>query len=304
MIPMSALAGAAGGSMLGQLSDTLGGPRRQVLQLLGQGLAGRGDINSGSALLEAMGASPGGLASGLGGFAVDTAADPLTWLGFAGGPLAESLAGKSLLESIGIGGDAAEGAETMAAAARAAEAANTAEGFDFASEATKKLGRAVTPDDVAAAGPRTGLYAKNMTRSTGMEAGSTVSPNVAMPPGVPLSGPRPAVAAARQGQMGLNAGANDDMMAKAMGAYNDPYQGGQMALPGQMLGPQNPLRSNMLMQMNPQDAQQGINPLIAALRRRQATAGQLGPMDLAALAGTAGGAIGGGVYSGMGGGGR
>lgn len=317
MIPtglMAGLGGAAAGGLLGQLTDALGAPRRAVMGLVGQGLTGRDDIESGSALLEAMGASPGGLASSLGGFAADTALDPLTYAGMIGGALAPSmLENKSALMAIGAGGSEADGAVLMQKAAQMAGASNEARGLTLGTEPKQlaRLGRAVTPEDVAAASPRTGLYGRNMTRTTGMEANSTVSPNVASPPGLGAGATRPKLNAARAGQMASNATANDAMLEGAQGAYNDPFQGGTgglaggaspgspFTLPGQLLAPDNPARGNLLMQMEPHAAQQGIDPLLAQLVAGQGRKQGMSPLELAMLGGSGAGALGGGVYAGM-----
>jgi hypothetical protein len=317
---IGALGGALGGGMLGQLTDTLGIPRRAVLGLLGQGLAGRDDIDSGSALLEALGASPGGLLSSLGGFGTDVLADPLTYGGMILGALGEAGTAGRATESLA-------NADRMQKAASAARAANEARGAEFGTESLQRLGRAVTPEDIAAASPRTGLYGFNPQRQ-----GGTVSPNVAIPPEVaapprlnavpggqgaiaPVAQggglvqpqiapgtPRGVVNQARQAAMAANAGGNDRMMLDALSRLGEPFEAGggrigEMTLPGQLLAPGSPLRGNPLMRMEPNAAMQGIEPLLASLMQRK-PGGGLSPWDMVLGGSMGGGAIGSGIYAG------
>lgn len=300
MMPVSALGGAAGGSLLSELLG-IGDPvRRQLMQMAGQGLTGREDISQGSELLAAMGADPEGGLARLGGFGLDTLADPMTWLGMAGGAALPAAAGTAFERGGGL--------EAMKAAADAAVASNARKGISLAPEQLRRVGRAVTPDDVTRAGPREALYARNPTRQTGMEAGSTVPENLMQPLGPgPGAGTRRQIADARQLALDENAGANDAMLEMALEknygnpAAVDDAQRNIMSLPGMMLSPQNPLRDNFLMQMEPSAAQAGIDPLLALMQSGgfQRPSQAMSPWELAMLGGTGAGAIGGGVYAGM-----
>lgn len=285
---MGALGGMAAGALGGQLFDQLGMGREAVLGLLGRQLAGKEGVNSGSALLRALGLTdPGSLGDTLGGFGVDVLADPMTWLGLAGGGLAEGLARPTPLAAAG-------GAGRLQGAARAAGAANAATGKELGVEGLKRLGTAVTPEAVAAGGPRVGTYGQSLARKPGgMERGSNVPMDVRM---AGAGQGRKAAGQAREALMGRNAAANDTLMQDALAAYQDPYQGQTMALPGMMLSPQNPARGNPLMMMEPSAALAGLDPLAAA---GGPGGGQLSPLEIAMLLGSLGGAVGGGVYAGM-----
>ena len=279
MLP--ALAGGTLGGLLGQASDATGFFRNQLMDALNQ-------PRQGSALLEKwLGADPNDPLTQLGGAFTEMATDPLSYAGFLSGAVGGALRGADAL------GDATR----LQRAAGAAGAANTANDFRFGSESLQRMARQVTPDDVAAAGPRVGVYNRNPTRITASELGGSVSPDVASA-GIAGTG-KGAMGKARANQMGMNAPANDMMMGDALSMYDAPFEGQTMAMPGMMLDPQSALRGNMLAQMNPDDAMQGINPLIEALKQRMARQQELSPWEMAALGGAGAGAVGAGIYSGM-----
>ena len=279
-----AIAGGSIGALLGQASDALSYPRQQLMQALGL-------PETGSALLQQLlGADPNDPLTQLGGAGVEMATDPLSYLGFLGGALRPLFQTASGIDRMG---DVA----TLQRAAQQAKLANEASGMGLWNESLQRMGRAVTPDDVAAFGPRSGLYARNPTRTTAMEAGNTVSPNVMQAGGQG----RGAINQARQAAMAQNASYNDQILGAAMDAYDEPFAygpGQTMALPGMMLSPQNPMRSNILARLNPDDALAGIEPLMASMSQAAARQGQLSPWEMALLSGVGGGAIGGGIYAG------
>lgn len=279
MLP--ALAGGTLGGLLGQAGDVMAEPRNALMDALGL-------PQQGSALLsQVFGADPNDPLTQLGGAGVEVATDPLSYLGFLSGAMGGAVRGADALGDVTRLGRAAE----------AAWSANAANGFRFGTESLNRLGRAVTPDDVAAAGPRVGTYNRNLTRTTAGEVGGSVGRDVATA-GKAGTG-RAAMGKARESQMAANRSANDMMMGDAMSMYDAPFEGQTMALPGMMLDPQSPLRSNILAQMNPDDALQGINPLIQALTQQASMRGQMSPMEIAALLGAGGGAVGAGIYAGM-----
>lgn len=296
---MPALAGGSLGALLGQASDTLGEPRRQLMNALGL-------PEQGSELLSAiLGMDPNDPLTQLGGAGVEMATDPLSYLGFLGGAMKPLMAGAGAADKLGD-------VSTLGRAAMSANAANEANGLRLGTEQLGRMGGAFGVDDMMAAGPRTGLYNRDLmgksvnplTPPSPIPATSTtISPDVQKVSAATTSKKSPIIAKrnARDAQMGANVTANDEMMGKASAAYNDPFENQGFALPGMMLSPQNPMRGNIMAQLNPQDAMAGIEPLLAQMGQAggAAAAQGLSPWELALLTGAGGGAVGGGIYAGQ-----
>jgi hypothetical protein len=278
---MTAAAGAAGGSMAGQLMDY---PRQAMWGALGLPPSGA------ELMQQQFGMDPNSPWTHALGLGAEMLLDPFT----AGG-----LMSGSALAAIGQGGSEAEGLATLLRAAQSAEAKNAAGGMGLLQEGMQRMGRAPIAEDLAAAGPRAGVYGLNPARSTGMEALSNVAPDVARPlPGQPG---RQAIAGARQSIFDRNAAGNDSMLTKALQQYSEPAAAESadlFQLPGMQLDPNNPRRGNPLAMMDPTTAMQGINPALAQMPDVLARRRQMGPLDYAALGGTAAGALGGGMYAG------